>query len=166
MARSYGYFNPEGPLGEAISGLKYGKEKALAKELAPLFLKGTAAELVDLSSWITYVPQTRKKTEKRGFNQARLLAEILSDLADLPLLHCLEKERDTPPQVSLSREERLDNLEGAFSSSSEPLGGPITLVDDVFTTGTTLSECSKSLLDAGWEKVYAVTLARATSPDR
>ncbi len=162
LARSYGYFLPEDDLGEAISGLKYEREKALARDLAPLFLRGTTAELVRLASWITYVPQTKSKKEKRGFNQAKLLAESLADLTDIPLLDHLEKTKDTPPQVSLGREERFENLEGAFKATGDAFDGPILLVDDVFTTGATLSECGKALRETGWKKIYAVTLARST----
>ena len=166
LARSYGYFRPRDPLGRAIIGLKYEKEKALAKELAPLFTEGTTNELVNLSSSITYVPQTKKKRKERGFNQAHLLAKYLGELVDLPVKDLLYKRRETPPQVSLNRGERLENLEDAFSVSGEASSEPLLLVDDVFTTGTTLSECSKTLKRAGFQTVYAVTLARATLPSR
>jgi predicted amidophosphoribosyltransferase len=100
----------------------------------------------------------------RGFNQAVLLGEILSQQWQIPLLRQgLIRIRPTPPQIELSRAERATNLIGAFTVThiSDIAGRHIMLVDDVFTTGSTLAACASALLQAGCRTVSAVTVAHA-----
>ncbi|MFH1894357.1 MAG: ComF family protein [Patescibacteria group bacterium] len=122
------------------------------------------------------VPLSRKKLKKRGFNQSE---EIGKELAEnlparigcaegvaggkIPLVaDCLIKEKETPPQMELPKEERIKNIKGAFSvKNSEILKNKkILLVDDVYTTGATMEECSKILKRAGAKEVWGVVVAR------
>lgn len=109
------------------------------------------------------VPLHVQRLREREFNQSALLANPLSHHLGLPLvLGQLMRIRQTVPQTSLTRKERLTNLREAFAvpQPEKIRGKTILLVDDVMTTGTTIHECANTLLRAGAGQVYAVTLAR------
>ncbi|MDR4493765.1 MAG: phosphoribosyltransferase family protein [Nitrospirales bacterium] len=104
-----------------------------------------------------------QRLREREFNQSALLANPLSQHLGLPLvLGQLIRTRQTVPQTSLTKKERLANLRRAFAvpRSEKIRGKTILLVDDVMTTGTTIHECAKTLLHAGSGQVYGLTLAR------
>ncbi len=163
LARSFGLYRPGGLLAETITGLKYKKEKALARELGPLLARGVTGELAEKAEAITFVPLSRSKLKERGFNQAKLLAQALSGEVDLPVIDALVKTRETGPQAELDRSERLVNVEGSFEPRGPIDYGSVLLVDDVFTTGSTATECSRALKEGGAEKVYVVTVGRSYS---
>ena len=116
------------------------------------------------------VPLHPSRFEERGYNQSEKIAQgILDGLSQsgkyyqpLPKLkpQCLRRSRNTPHQVGQGREERLNNLIGAFSAEYLEVlqGQTILLVDDVLTTGATFAEASTTLLEAGVKKVYIVTV--------
>lgn len=110
------------------------------------------------------VPLHPKKLKKRGFNQAAILAKEVSKRHQILLdLFSLCRNRDSESQTNLTYRERKDNVKDAFSVklSSKIKGKNILLIDDVYTTGATVNECSKVLLRAGAKKVDVLTLARA-----
>lgn len=112
------------------------------------------------------VPLHKSRRRTRGFNQAELIAQAAGKCLS-PRLEVVSgillRQRDTISQVGLSREERLHNVRGAFrvSDPGRVKGRTLIVVDDVMTTGTTLSECARVLTRAGAERVWAVTVARA-----
>jgi ComF family protein len=113
------------------------------------------------------VPLHRSRRRSRGFNQAELIARAA--LKQLPhrielVSELLIRRRETISQVGLSREERIENMRGAFrvSDRARLKGRNIIVVDDVMTTGTTLSECARVLKKAGANQVWAATVARAS----
>ncbi|GAA0790711.1 ComF family protein [Marinobacterium sediminicola] len=95
----------------------------------------------------------------RGFNQARLLANVLSSDLKLPLCHCLSKTRRTPQQMTLGLDERRQNLQHAFKVTRQP-PRHLAVVDDVMTTGTTANTLARLLKSAGAEHVDIWVLAR------
>ncbi len=110
------------------------------------------------------VPMHPEKKRRRGFNQAEVLALRLARQKELPLYKKgLIKIRDIPPQTTLEAGGREKNVEGAFQAGKGiPLEGKILLlVDDVYTTGSTLRECGRVLMRAGAEEVRALTVAQA-----
>ena len=110
------------------------------------------------------VPLHKKRLRERGFNQTLLLVKELSRRTGIPYRkRILQKKRPTVPQVNLSGLEREKGVKGAFCfSEREKLEGKsILLVDDVFTTGATVNECSKILLTGGADRVDVLTLAHA-----
>jgi ComF family protein len=154
---SYGLY--EGVLQEAISQLKFHSVKRLSKPLGRLLLS------FDLSgiNGIVPVPLSMKRLRERGFNQSLLIARIVSKEKGIPMLiDILLKEKETPPQTGLSAKERLSNLKGAFEVKGNIEGMRLLLVDDVMTTGATITECAKVLMKAGAKEVIALTLARSS----
>jgi len=169
LARSAGLY--QGGLRDAIHRFKFGRKRFLARPLGTL-LTGVVEELLlaGKTTWsgvagLVPVPLTRKRFEERGFNQAELLAQRVGELTGLPVLPVLQKVRETLSQTGLSREQRKRNLNSAFhfctGKTVLPAGRLVILIDDVFTTGGTVSECARVLLEAGVPEVYAATLARA-----
>ena len=108
------------------------------------------------------LPLARKRLAERGFNQSAVLAaRVARKLALVYAPHGLLKVRDTPPQAGLNREARLKNVRGAFDCGESLNGQHIAVVDDVMTTGATLSEAAKVLKKAGARFVSAWIVARA-----
>jgi ComF family protein len=110
------------------------------------------------------LPLARKRLAERGFNQSALLAELVAKELGIGYApYGLLKVRDTPPQAGLDRAARLKNVRGAFDCGESLAGLRIALVDDVMTTGATLSEAAKLLKKAGASFVSAWVVARADS---
>jgi competence protein ComFC len=109
------------------------------------------------------VPLHPTRQRERGFNQASLLAELLSAQVSIPSKLLLERARYTTTQTALDRSERMENLHNAFRlrKNMDVRGLRVLLIDDVLTTGSTLSECARILKSAGAISVHAATAARA-----
>jgi len=112
---------------------------------------------------IVPVPLHPARRRERGFNQAELLARSLSRLTGLPVMLVLERVRYTTTQTAFDRTERMENLRNAFRlrPARNVRGSRVLLVDDVLTTGSTLSECARVLKESGASSVHAATAARA-----
>ena len=112
---------------------------------------------------IVPVPLHPARERERGFNQAALLAELLARRIALPVRPVLERIRYTTTQTAYDRAERMENLRDAFRlrKNRDVRGLHVLLIDDVLTTGSTLSECARVLKKAGAVSVYAATAARA-----
>ena len=141
--------------------------KELAKPLASLII--THFQLLDkkpnFSDYILIpVPLEKKKLKQRGFNQAEEIGKELSKFLKISLLNnVLAKIKETPPQVELSDEERKENIKGVFTVRNGVLikNRKILLVDDIYTTGSTLEECAKVLKETGAKEVIGMVVARA-----
>ncbi|MGI5868780.1 MAG: ComF family protein [Kiritimatiellia bacterium] len=164
LARSAAEFH--GPVRELVHGLKYHRATWLRDELADLlegcYLAHCRAEAPDV---VCPVPLNRVKQRERQYNQAELLAEALARRIGVPLVsNILERHRNTPTQTHLDAAARRLNVAGAFVSPPHlrpwTYGRCILLVDDVMTTGATLSECAAALKANGAERVVAITVAR------
>ena len=153
-------FAYEGVVRTAVQHLKYRGLRSLVPEMA----RPMAWELaVTVPPPFTLVPVPLHSTRlrERGFNQAELLARELARLLDAPLsTGALRRTKDTSSQVSTStRAERLTNVREAFAATDGVDGATIVLVDDVTTTGATLSAAAQALLSAGAVRVYGLTFA-------
>lgn len=149
-----------GALRETISLMKFSGIRRLARPLAELLNELPIPPM----DGVVPVPLTRRTLRERGFNQTLLLARKLSQSRGIPLfMDTLVKKKDTPPQIGLSAKERVSNLRNAFSATGSAAGRKLILVDDVMTTGATVGECAKTLINAGAEEVLVVTLARAST---
>ncbi len=111
--------------------------------------------------YITYVPMTKKAERKRGYNQAKLLAESISKRINIPVVSVIEKVKSTSEQKSLSGKERAKNLKGSFKAQSgQPLlDKNVLLIDDILTTGATADAVCYALFHTGVTKVYLATVA-------
>lgn len=117
------------------------------------------------ASAIVPVPLHAKRLNERTFNQAAVLARVVADKAKLPLLeNCLTRTVHTPMhRVGMDERARRESVEAAFAVKQPRLikNETVLLVDDVFTTGATASRCAKTLKEAGADKVFVLTVARA-----
>lgn len=159
------------PLQDAICLFKYHGKVSLAKPLGRLMLTALPAALdADL---VIPVPLHTSRLREREFNQSLLLADQIAKHLHLPLSFTnLVRSVPSEPQSTLSRKERIKNLRQAFTVRHPEMVTQkrILLIDDVFTTGTTVNECAKVLRKAGAEAVLVLTLARTIEtsvvPDR
>jgi ComF family protein len=160
LARSFGLY--EGVLKKAINLLKYQGIKRLSKPLSELILQTLKIPPVDVA---VPVPLHERRLKEREFNQSALIAKYIAKGSGIPLLSdCLIKSKDTVPQVGLNMKERRKNIKKTFEiKDRNPLNGKdIMLVDDVFTTGATVRECSKVLKNAGARDIYVITIAHGS----
>lgn len=110
--------------------------------------------------FVTFVPVSKAKLRQKGFDHARLVAEEIAVKLNLPLEKPPIKRRLKPAQKFLSRMGRLDNAESSFKLiRKRMLSGTALLIDDVVTTGATISACASLLKKAGAEKIYCLTAA-------
>lgn len=162
QARAVAFYG--GVTKESLHLFKYGRKIALYKPLGQLMTDLAAThwrrEIIDL---IVPVPLHPKRKRERGFNQAELLAFPIKTRLKLPIdTKNFIRDRATQTQTELGKKERIENVKGAFRvrGTSQFSGKNILLVDDIFTTGATLNECSRTLIEAGARRIYALTLAR------
>lgn len=151
-----------GPVRKAVHRLKYRGDLGLAEPLAERMRAVLLAQKWEVQL-ITNVPLGYQRKQERGYNQARELAWPIATALRLPYAsQALNRVRETRTQVGLSAEERMANVDGAFSADPAKVNGKsILLVDDVATTGSTLNACARALRNAGAKEVYALSLARA-----
>jgi ComF family protein len=148
----------------ALHQLKYAGEHRLARPLGEALARRWAAVGAG-GDLLVPVPVHRARAAQRGYDQAVLLAEAAATALGLPAATILERRRETVAQYHLDRSDRAANVAGAFAIGSPAAaaavrGRWVVLVDDVMTTGATLSACATALADAGALGVSAVTVAR------
>ena len=170
FVRAVAYGSYEGGLRELIHLLKFGGVRPAAKVLGRMLAEAVAsleAEFPAESVNLIPVPLHRTKFRQRGFNQAELIARAALKSASFGnRLHlraaALERTRETVSQIGLTSHQRRANLRGAFRVAQPDAvkGREVLVVDDVYTTGATVSECARVLRRAGASKVWVATVAR------
>ena len=151
----------DGAVRDLVYGLKYRNLRAAAPDMGRL-LSGYLQSNRVPADVLVPVPLHGRRERERGYNQSALLARQLSKISGTPVAaKALHRTRNTPPQVSIAgHEERRHNIEGAFECRS-PLGGRrVLLIDDVVTTGSTMSACAAALKTAGVSSVWGLAVAR------
>jgi ComF family protein len=149
---------------EGLLAFKFQGSQAAARSLGELVARCAAEQFSGEFDTVTWVPVSRKRLRKRGYDQARLLAEQACRLWDTKPVQLLEKCVDTPAQSGISEPAaRRANVLGVFDPvpGAEIAGKRILLVDDICTTGATLAECARVLRDAGAAEVVCVAIAHA-----
>lgn len=150
----------DGVLREAIHQFKYEGVRALASPLSAL-LADFYSEHALFADMLIPVPLHPRRQRERGYNQSNLLAQALGQIIHLPVnANILQRVKYTLPQVGLNAEERQENVIDAFRCVQAPNVEHVMLIDDVCTTGATLSACALVLKEQGARHVWALTLAR------
>ena len=145
-------------LREIIHHLKYADRVSLAEPLGKILKECFERERFT-GKLVVPVPLYRARERERGFNQAELIAAGLH----LPMnTRLVQRRKNTPSQTGLSRNQRKRNLAGAFEMR-EHITGTVIVVDDVYTTGSTMNEIARTLKRSGAERVEVLTVARVPS---
>ncbi len=170
FARALAYGSYEGGLRELIHLLKYGGVRPAANVLGRMLaevIAGLEPHFHTDQVVLVPVPLHRIRLRQRGFNQAEMIAraalKMCAQSSRLRLgAQVLERKRETASQIGLTSHQRRENLRGAFGVAQvEAVNGrEILLVDDVYTTGATVSECARVLRRAGATRVWVATVAR------
>ena len=160
LLRSWAVF--EDPVQEALHRLKYRRDIGLGDALSDQ-MSGFVKQLGWPVDMLVPIPLGKKRLRERGYNQVAMVAIPLS--MQLGLEYCptaLIRARETRSQVGLSAMERQENVQDAFLAGTRKVGGrTVLLMDDVSTTGATLSSAAEALYASGVRDVYAITIARA-----
>ncbi len=158
-------YRSRGLVRKLVHDFKYGHQRHLRHPLAAWLREAMHDPRLDGRRFdlIVPVPLHPTRERERGFNQATLLAELLAQHVSVPVSAALERIRYTITQTAYDRAERMENLRDAFRlrKKADVRELRVLLIDDVLTTGSTLSECARVLKEAGAISVYAATAARA-----
>ena len=166
IARSVIHYEAE--VKQLVHKLKYGGRLSIVPALNELIGTYTMTDFADIE-WVLVVPLHIRRLRHRGFNQAAVLARLFfADRLEIIQPHWLQRTRNTVPQTELDGVARRANLHGAFQllGTADVIGRRVCLVDDVFTTGTTVTECCREILAGGAAAVSVLTLARVGMPHR
>lgn len=156
----------EAGIQKIIRAFKYHYIKKLQSPIGKMlekYLEKITGEIDLNGSLVVPVPLHKRKFFQRGYNQAQLLAEQIAKYLNVEILNnCLIKTKSTKDQVDLEKEQRVKNLEGVFKCLNLELikNRKVLLVDDVYTSGTTMNECAKVLKEAGAKEVIGLVIAR------
>ncbi len=159
QVRAFGVY--EGALRIAHHSFKFEGMENFKSEIVGKMMGNTPETFWSGVEALVPIPQSPEKERERGYNPAVLLGEELSKATRISLVNLVEKINPTQPQMSLTREERFKNPKGAYQvGEGVTLPRKLVLVDDVFTTGSTLEECARVLKKAGVEWVGAIVFGR------
>lgn len=146
----------------ALLRYKFNGKTACAPAFAALMAQTVRRELGGRYDLVTWVPVSAQRLKKRGYDQSQLLAERTAELLDAESVRLLRKTRHTTANSTLKgRDARAANILGAYevTDPEKCAGKRILLIDDIYTTGATMSECSRMLLMAGAEDVVCAVAA-------
>jgi len=154
-------FEYSGNIRKSIIRFKFYNYKYYSNFFAEIIARELYKFNIKKFDYICYVPLTKKSKNARGYDQSEALAKDISAIINIPCAKVLKKIRDTKPQHELKLSERKINVLGAFdiNSNINIKNKRILLCDDIITSGTTLSECVKVLLEHDVLQVYCCTIA-------
>ena len=157
-AFSYGF-----PIDKLMQSFKFNANLALKDFFVEHFVVALKRNRVVMPDLIIPMPLAKKRLATRGFNQSALLAREMGKQLQIKVeSHGLLRVRETPPQAGLKRSARLENMKGAFDCAQNLVGLSIALVDDVMTTGATMSDAARALKKQGAKTIDAWAIARAS----
>lgn len=152
----------EGEIQKLLHDFKYNKNLYLGKFLSLILSENIDPERYSNFNLIIPVPLHKEKLKDRGFNQSEIFADAIGKKLNIPVSkNILVRKIKTLPQVNMKKEEREKNVKDAFKCKKEIHRKNIILVDDVFTTGSTVKECIKELKKKGAEKINVIVFACA-----
>lgn len=158
----YGSFTPllyKDNVRKAIIGMKFHDKESFCHSFAYLITNEILKKGFPDLDFITYVPLSKDRFARRGFNQSELIAAECGKILNLPVRETLDRVNSTPRQSSLPLRERRENAKKSFKGKNIKLKGTALLIDDVYTTGSTMSHCSSLLIKMGCSRVYIAAVA-------
>lgn len=157
---SYGYYS--GVMKKLILEFKY-KKDFICGDILSDYLFELIEENNIKADAIFFIPSSKKSLKERGFNQCEFMANKISDKLNIPVYKDIIKIKNIKEQKTLSKEDRLKNVQGAFGviSNRNIMNKNIILIDDVVTTGATLFECEKLLINNGACSIKMLTVAKS-----
>jgi competence protein ComFC len=159
MLRAWTIF--ENPIQNALHKLKYRRDMSMGDAIAYHMLPFVKKLDWNIDMMIP-TPLGKQRMNQRGYNQVAMITKPLSLALNIEYApHALTRKKETRTQVGLTKVERKKNVEGAFQAEVSVKRKHILIMDDVSTTGATLSSMAESLYQAGAENVFALTVARA-----
>lgn len=145
---------------DALLRLKFQGASEIAEPLGELIARCAAEQFGGEFDTVTWVPVSKKRLRKRGYDQSELLARSACRFWDIQSVRLLEKKVDNPAQSGIRDDAaRRANVLGVYEAVGDVAGKRILLIDDICTTGATLIECTRVLEDAGAEQVVCVAVA-------
>lgn len=162
-ATSYIYYRKESPYNRLLHKMKYGNRPDIGRRLAMMAAEQLSKEgFFDGIDVIVPLPLSKKKKRQRGYNQCDYIAEGVSQATGIPvIMGCVVRTKANESQTHKTREERWKNVEGIFSLEKPELteGKHILLIDDILTTGATLTNCAIAILQSCNCNISVFTLA-------
>ena len=159
---AYSLYWYDGIAARVVRGYKYGNKRWLSEFMTERMEQ--AAKSLGGFDAVCPVPLHEKRRKSRGFDQAELLAKRIAQELNVPFVAGASRTRNTRTQTKLNREQRRENMQGAFVPAAT-LAGRVLLIDDVLTTGATAAACAQALVQAGAGSVTLLTFARAKEKD-
>lgn len=157
-------FKYEGQIRKLILDYKFNEKSYIYLAFVNFLLKNKKIfENIESYDTIIPVPISKKRLNKRGYNQSLLIAKEIAEQTKLELLNnCLIKTKNIIEQSKLSKEERIQNIKGVYAIKNRKLiqNKKILLIDDIYTTGSTVNECSKILRQGNPSKIGILVLAK------
>lgn len=157
----------KGCIKSSIQNMKFKRRMWIAYEFGKALCDTIKKEYGDITfDMVLYVPMTPLAEMERGFNQSREMAQVISKEFNIPINEkILYKKAGIKTQSGLNRKDRPENIKNAFIVRNSDLlvDKTILLIDDVFTTGSTMNECAKTLKKNGALAVYSVTVATVST---
>jgi ComF family protein len=154
-----------GAIRDLIHRLKYQNDPVLAHDLSHLIVHAWPMILPMIAERdvvLIPIPLSKKRLASRGYNQAELICRHAAQHLHVKYTHALTRIKETKPQFGLSRAERQDNLQSAFRGNADEIRDKVVvLIDDIYTSGSTLAAAAKEVHSCGATKVLALTIARA-----
>ncbi|HSW36579.1 MAG TPA: ComF family protein [Candidatus Limnocylindrales bacterium] len=148
-----------GQFRQLLHDLKFKKKRFLARPLGRWLGMAVMQQNIWSPNVIVPIPMHKQREIERGFNQSFLIANYAAQVLKCPVVAMLEKRRPTSAQTGISRQERFENIRGAFDCSSKPPEGTrVLLIDDIYTTGATMKEAAAVLQNSG-AKVHGAVIA-------
>lgn len=148
-----------------ILGLKYNNKTYMSRYIASIIYEKLSIEYIKFD-YILFVPLHKKRLRKRGFNQAQKIAKYLSELTDIEVIDCISRKKYTRMLYSLNKEQRKQELKNVFLANKNIYNlenKNVLLIDDIFTTGSTVNEISKLLKLNGINKIFVMTFLTKNS---
>lgn len=122
--------------------------------------------LAEEYSYIVPIPVSRNRMRNRGYNQAEIMAKYVSERLGIPIASALKRVVDADSQSTAATHEKADNVKGAFAANMSLDGERVILLDDIYTTGSTMRECTNVLLEAGAGSVCGIACGYVLTEER